>query len=204
MAGPRHARSGFYAARLRNGDHEDHVPFFVRPRRGVPGARAVFLAPTFTYLAYANETHKAMARHQAIYPKRAMVKDRLDLYLDEHREFGISLYDVHSDGSGSCYSSYLRPIPSLRPKYRQWQVGCPRHFAAELYVIDWLEEKGIACDVVTDHDLHFEGRDLLASYKVALTGTHPEYWSGRMRDAMSSYVEAGGRQMYLGGNGYTG
>ena len=100
------------------------------------------LLPTFTYLAYANETHKAMPRHQAVYTKRAMVKDRLDLYLAEHREFGISLYDVHSDGSGCCYSSHLRPIPSLRPKYRQWQVGWPRHLAADLYLVDWLEAEG--------------------------------------------------------------
>jgi N,N-dimethylformamidase len=199
---PDDARSGFYAARLRAGEHEDHIPFFVRPAVGVARGRAVVLAPTFTYLAYSNETHRAMPRHQAVYTKRAMVKDRLDLYLDEHKEFGISLYDVHSDGSGSCYSSHLRPIPSLRPKYRQWQFGCPRHLAADLYLIDWLEHTGVAYDVVTDHDLHHHGQALLAPYAVVLTGTHPEYWSAQMRDAMAGYLAAGGRQMYLGGNGY--
>ena len=95
-----------------------------------------------TYLAYANETHKSMAKHQAVFTERPMVKDPLDLYLDAHREFGVSLYDAHSDGSGCCYSSLLRPIPSLRPKYRQWLVGCPRHFAADLYMVDWLEHEG--------------------------------------------------------------
>jgi N,N-dimethylformamidase len=199
---PADARSGFYAARLRSGEHEDHIPFFVRPRRGTRNARTLFLVPTFTYLAYANETHKAMARHQAVYKKREMVKDPLDLYLDEHREFGISLYDVHTDGSGGCYSSRLRPIPSLRPKYRQWQFGCPRHLAADLYIVDWLEHEGIPYDVVTDHDLEAEGLSLLEGYQVVLTGTHPEYWSSRARDAMAAYLAGGGRQMYLGGNGY--
>ena len=199
---PAYVRSGFYAARLQSGDHEDHIPFFVRPPGGVPRARAVVLVPTFTYLAYSNETHRAMPRHQAVYTKRAMMKDRLDLYLDEHREFGISLYDVHSDGSGSCHSSYLRPIPSLRPKYRQWQFGCPRHLAADLYLIDWLEQTGLDYDVVTDHDLHMSGQSLLAPYSVVITGTHPEYWSRQMREAMAGYLDAGGRQMYLGGNGY--
>jgi N,N-dimethylformamidase len=199
---PGDARSGFYAARVRSRDHEDHIPFFVRPAAASRRAKVLLLAPTFTYLAYANETHRAMARHQAVYTKRAMVKDPLDLYLDEHREFGVSLYDVHSDDSGSCYSSHLRPIPSLRPKYRQWQFASPRHLAADLYIVDWLEQKGFAYDVVTDHDLDVEGSALLEPYRVVLTGTHPEYWSSRMRDAMSAYLDEGGRQLYLGGNGY--
>ena len=199
---PDDARSGFYAARLLHGDQEDHIPFFVRPKRGTATAKAVVLVPTLTYLAYANETHKAMPRHQAAYTKRVMNKDPLDDYLADHPEFGVSLYDSHSDGSGCCYSSRLRPIPSLRPKYRQWQVGSPRHLAADLYLIDWLEEKGIGYDVVTDHDLHFEGKALLEKYQVVITGTHPEYWSGSMRAAMAAYLAGGGRQMYLGGNGY--
>ncbi len=37
---------------------------------------------------------------------------------------------------------------------------------------------------------------------MVLTGTHPEYWSSRMRRAMVGYLQGGGRQMYLGGNGY--
>jgi N,N-dimethylformamidase len=199
---PEDARSGFYAARLRSGDAEDHITFFVRPKPGQTTAKVVMLVPTMTYLAYANEQHKAMPKHQAVYKKRPMVKHPLDHYLDGHPEFGISLYDVHADGTGANYSSRLRPIPSLRPKYRQWQIGAPRHLAADLYLIDWLEAKGIDYDVVTDHDLHFDGTALLAPYRVVLTGTHPEYWTAPMRMAMEAYLEGGGRQMYLGGNGY--
>ena len=57
-------------------------------------------------------------------------------------------------------------------------------------------------DVVTDEDLHAEGLELLASYKVVLTPTHPEYQSRETMDALAAYLERGGRLMYLGGNGF--
>ena len=51
---------------------------------------------------------------------RLLVYQTGDLYLQEHRELGYSLYDTHLDGSGVCYSSCLRPILNLRPKYASW------------------------------------------------------------------------------------
>jgi N,N-dimethylformamidase len=35
-----------------------------------------------------------------------------------------------------------------------------------------------------------------------ITGTHPEYWTRPMLDALDRYLDAGGRVMYLGGNGF--
>ena len=61
---------------------------------------------------------------------------------------------------------------------------------------------GIAYDVVTDHDLHEKGVEILASYKVVMTGSHPEYHTERTLDALQGYTESGGRLMYLGGNGF--
>ncbi|MBI3301023.1 MAG: LamG domain-containing protein, partial [Deltaproteobacteria bacterium] len=55
---PTQLKSGVYAARLRAGDGEDYVPFFVRPKKGAASARIAFLAPTNSYLAYANEQLK--------------------------------------------------------------------------------------------------------------------------------------------------
>src|SRR5262249_28071352 len=48
-------RSGVYAAHVRTDEHEDYIPFFVRPKRGAPTADIVFLAPTANYMAYAND-----------------------------------------------------------------------------------------------------------------------------------------------------
>ncbi|MDT8872109.1 hypothetical protein RAA17_15430 [Komagataeibacter rhaeticus] len=43
-----------------------------------------------------------------------------DVFLAERREFGASLYDRHSDGSGIMISSRLRPVLNMRPKYQSW------------------------------------------------------------------------------------
>ncbi|MDA2926444.1 LamG domain-containing protein [Acidobacteria bacterium AH-259-G07] len=171
-------KSGVYAARLRAGNGEDYVPFFVRPRKGTTTARIAFLIPTFTYLAYGNSGSP----------------DPLSL----------SLYDHHSDGSGVCYSSRLRPILTMRPKaLTTWgEHSYARHLSADLYMVNFLEAKGYRYDVITDEDLHLEGMALLEPYQVVITGSHPEYWSGQMLDGLKAYLEKGGRLMYLGGNGF--
>ncbi|MFD2467541.1 N,N-dimethylformamidase beta subunit family domain-containing protein [Amycolatopsis silviterrae] len=187
---PPDLRSGIYAVRLRCAGHTDHIPFAVR----ATGARAdvAFLLPTFTYLAYANE--------QTGDP--AVMADPLDVALRAHPGFGKSLYDRHRDGSGICHSTGLRPILTLRPDYRHWHYDAPRHFGADLYLADWLEHSGVEFDVLTDHDLHAEGAAALEGYQVVLTGSHPEYHSTAMLDALHGHVRAGRCLMYLGGNGF--
>ena len=118
----------------------------------------------------------------------------------------MALYDHHSDGSGVCYSSRLRPILNMRPKYNMQGLalgeGAPHQFNADLHLVDWLEAKGYQFDVATDEDLNFEGEELLAPYRVILTGSHPEYSSAQMLSALDGYMSRGGRLMYLGGNGF--
>jgi N,N-dimethylformamidase len=201
LAVPDNWHSGVYAARLTAGNQVDYIPFFVRPRAGVPGAKAAFLVPTMTYLAYANYRAKDRSRDENGQLREPLTQP-LEDYIAEHPELGMSLYDLHTDGSGCCYSSRLRPIHNMRPQYRWPLVGGPRHFSADLYLVDWLEVKGFAYDVFTDEDLQFEGMELLQSYKVILTGTHPEYWTTPMLDALEQYLATGGRLMYLGGNGF--
>jgi N,N-dimethylformamidase len=41
----------------------------------------------------------------------------------------------------------------------------------------------------------------LSGYRVVLTGSHSEYWTRQMLDAMETYLSQGGRLMHLGGNG---
>ena len=57
---------------------------------------------------------------------RLLVFQPADLFRHEHPEYGGSLYDLHSDGSGVCYSSRLRPILNMRPKYSSWVGGAAR------------------------------------------------------------------------------
>lgn len=204
---PENMKSGVYAAHLRAGDEEDYVPFFVRPKRGTSSSKVAFLAPTLSYYAYANE-------HMMLEPKNRGIMDLppeykypvqvQDKYVVEQ---GLnSLYDVHTDGSGVCYSTRLRPWVTMRPKYLQTQFvrgkGSPHQFNADLHLIDWLDAKGFEYDVITDEDLHHEGAELLRPYRVVVGGTHHEYWSEQMLDAIEAYLNNGGRFMNLSGNGY--
>ena len=211
---PESMRSGVYAARLRADDGEggeDYLPFFVRPRKGTSSAPILFLAPTASYLAYANSHHFASPESRAelfrIFGREvAFPAQAQDKYIQD--EGLLSLYDHHTDGSGVFYSSALRPIVNMRPKY-YWprtvlvdRVGAyPHQLPADLYLLDWMEAKGYEFDVATDEDLHIGGADLLARYSVVVTGTHPEYVSAQMLDAIEAYLSNGGRLMYMGGNG---
>lgn len=196
--------SGVYAARLTAGDDEDYLPFFVRPPKGKSTARIAFLAPTIHYTVYSN-FRDVMAGHWD--PVR-VPNANAGLHLEEHRyavEKGLpGLYDLHSDGSGTTYVSRLRPTLNMRPKYRYRVWSAPARFPADLYLIDWLDARGFTVDVITDDDLHAEGANLLHPYRVVLTGSHHEYWTSQMLDAMRAYLDGGGRLMYMGGNGFFG
>ncbi len=109
--------SGVYALRLRAGEFEDHTPFFVRAAPGRESAVALVL-PTASYMAYGNE-HLATAAPmgQAIVGHTPALQP-LDLLLMEHPELGLSMYELHSDGSGVAFSSRRRPILNMRPRHR--------------------------------------------------------------------------------------
>lgn len=197
---PQGLKSGVYALRLTTAGAEDHVPFFVRAV--TPKAPIAVLMSTFTYLAYANE-HLAYEAPiaQAITAHTPILTTR-DVEFVKLNEFGLSTYDHHSDGAGCCYSSHLRPILNIRPRYRSSAMGMPWALPADLSLIWWLESSGYDYEILTDHDLHAEGVAALKPYNVVLNCTHPEYYSERMLDATEEYLTSGGRVIYAGGNGY--
>jgi N,N-dimethylformamidase len=198
---PEDFRSGVYALRLLQGEAEDWVPFFVLPPRGTAIAKALFLVPTASYLAYANvHIVQDVPVVQAIVGHTSVIGEQ-DSYFYGHTEFGLSTYDSHSDGSGVHSSSSLRPIMNMRPKYR-FSTGGPWQFPADLHLVAWLDAMGFEYDVATDRELHDEGAALLERYNVVFTGSHPEYYSTRMLDAFEEYLAEGGRSMYLGSNGF--
>ena len=193
--------SGIYALRLRatvdGTTVEDHVPFFIQPPPG-GSAEVAFLAPTNTYYAYANERVEdslGLDAHEDYQDETGRYR-----YIVENRL--LSLYDHHSDGSGVCYSSRLRPNLTMRPRSRMRINNIPHLLGSDLHITEWLGHLGHEFDVITEEALHREGRSLLGPYRVVITGTHPEYWSEQMLDALADYLAAGGRCMYLGGNGF--
>ena len=197
--------SGLYAARLRSGEAEEYVPFYVRPARGKPPAKILFLAPTASYMAYGNFLSPlGQAEGENILGRLNVVRPQ-DIFLMRHPEYGRSLYDLHSDGGGIFHFSRLQPNLTMRPKSMRVDGGggsSLRQFNADTHLIDWLEAMGHEYDVATDEDLHAEGLDCLSPYRVVVTGSHPEYHSTRMWESLKAYSETGGRLMYLGGNGF--
>lgn len=191
--------SGIYALRLRGGGGEDRIPFVVRPPRDRATSSVALWIPEFTYASYANEQDCAAGTSYGDFHPEV---DPLDYLLWRHPEWGASTYDLHADGSGVAISSLARPVPNLRPTYRQALVNGPRHLAGDLYIVDWLEHIGVEHDVITDADVHAEGADLLARYDTVLTGGHPEYVTAELIDALEGYTDGGGRLMYLGANGF--
>ena len=188
--------SGFYAARMRAPGAVGYVPFFVRPPRGTANAPIALLASTATYMSYANTHIKFDSLNtENLYESLTPISED-ELYLNEHRELGLSHYDTHADGSGVFYASRLRPMLNFRPGLYTF------NYLNDTHVVAWLAARGFEFDVVTDEDLHAEGAELLSRYRVVITGSHPEYTSTRMWDALDAWQRAGGRHLYLGGNGF--
>ena len=196
---PAEAPSGVYAARISAGGDIDHLPFIVRPSRGTATAKVAYLFSTFTYLAYSDE-------HVPVEPVELFPFVDMSLHIEEYgyiaRNQLNSLYDVHSDGSGVCYASWKRPMVNMRPSAYFRIYGSPERLGTDLYLVDWMETKGIAFDAIADEQIHEEGAELLSRYNVLVTGCHPEYWTAPMMAALDAYIAQGGRVMYLGGNGF--
>jgi N,N-dimethylformamidase len=188
--------SGLYAARLTAGDQEDHITFVVRPPRDRATASLALLIPTASYMAYGN-SRGTIEGGGELHTNRLAVIGPEDRYLNRHPEYGNSMYDNHNDGTGVCYSSRLRPLINIRPTHPWlWQL------AADMHLVEWLEAQGIAFDVITDEDMHEDGVSLLERYSCVMTGSHPEYYSTPMWDAVHAFTQRGGRLMYMGGNGF--
>jgi N,N-dimethylformamidase len=188
---PPDARSGVYAIELVTADATERFPFFFSAAE--PRSKLLFVAPTATYLAYADEY---LPPH---------------LYewvgTDRGHEFARannlrSLYDYHSDGSGVSLASTRRLKATLRDDYLYPLCGAPHLLPVDLHFLRFAARHGITIDLATDHDLHQKGIDLLRRYRSVLTGSHPEYISVQMEEAYRRYVASAGYLIYLGGNGF--
>ncbi len=188
---PDNLPSGQYALKVTCGKSEDYVPFFVRAPRERRQAIA-YLAPTASYLAYANQRLGFTGGPFGM----GKLFDANQAFLSVHEDVGYSMYEYHRDHSGVHFSSRLRPILNLKPRSPTWAFNADTHITA------WLHNQEHAYDVVTDEDLHRDGEEALAGYQVVITGTHPEYYSSQMREGLESWLKDNGRLIYMGGNGF--
>ena len=201
---PKDWPSGMYAIHLKNAAGTDNVPFIVRPANGAKKAKIALLLPTITYHVYGNFVRPGFgAQNRA----RAEEWGALIQQPDENPELGLSPYNYHSDGSGVTHASMARPMVDKRFNHfimlDQSEIGSGTYWLnVDSYIVDWLTRKGFEHDILTDHDLHAEGADLLKPYSLVITGQHPEYHTDETLDGLTSYLDQGGRLFYLGGNGF--
>jgi N,N-dimethylformamidase len=190
IAVPAAAQSGVYAVEVTAGPETTRWPFFVTPPRRK--AALAFLVPTFTYLAYADER---------LPPERfPWLCDDAGHRFAQANEL-TSLYDLHNDGSGVSLAGFRRPLATLRDDYRYPLCGAPHLLPVDLRLLRFLRAEGFAVDLLTDADLDRGGAQRLEGYRGLLTGSHPEYWTAAMRDALERLRDDGGHIAYLGGNG---
>jgi N,N-dimethylformamidase len=194
IAVPDSAESGIYALEIATATETVRWPFFVTPKQRQ--ADLVFLAPTFTYLAYADERLPP-----ELFPW---------LCDDAGHRFAranhlTSLYDTHNDGSGVSLASFRRPLATLRDDYLYPLCGAPHLLPVDLHLLRFLHAQGIRVDILTDADLHRHGTARLlddrGGYRGLVTGSHPEYWTDAIRAALEGFRDGGGHIAYLGGNG---
>ncbi|WP_282608149.1 N,N-dimethylformamidase beta subunit family domain-containing protein [Pelagibius sp. Alg239-R121] len=194
--------SGVYVMHIRCGVHADAMPFYVCAPKGQPRSRFCVLIPTFTYAVYGNH---ARPDYDPSWQARITAWDAYPHNAAEHRDYGLSTYNYHSDNSGICHASHRRPLFNLRPDYLTFGTGEGsglRHFQADSHLISWLHAKGIDYDVITDRELHDEGVSAIADYDAVTTTSHPEYHTRETLDALQNYRDNGGNLLYLGGNGF--
>ena len=207
---PSDLRSGSYALLLEAGAAQENIPFFVVPPLGKPQAKIAVLMSTFTYVIYQNNARLEWltdAAWQQDWRARCKAWNGYPHYPGDHPEYGWSTYNYHRDGTGICFASWHRPMLNVRIGYityphQELRASGLRHYPADHHLLSWLEAKGYAFDVLTDWELHHDGHRALTDYAVVLTGTHPEYHTRDMLDALQAYRDGGGRLCYLGGNGF--
>lgn len=189
---PEQSPSGVYGVQLSTEDHVDVIPFYVVPSPADTPVR--FLASTATYTAYGNQRlDRGGFVDIASTPTPAFPGN---CWAQQHPELGPSLYEFHADGSGSMYASRMKPIAD-------WRLGCaPWGFSADAALCGWLEQLCPGYAVITDEGLDRDQHGALEGCHVLITGTHPEYVSTKMLEAVRSWLASGGRLVYLGGNGF--
>ena len=199
---PKEMESGIYVMRLTCEDHEDAIPFFVCPAKGTRTSKLCILVSTFTYSIYGNH---ARPDYSSSWQKKITEWSAYPNNPAEFKEYGLSTYNYHSDGSGICHSSTNRPLFNMRPGYLTFgESKCSglRHFQADSHLISWFHAKNIPYDIITDNELDMEGIDSIKGYAAVTTGTHPEYHTSNTLDALMEYRNTGGSLNYLGGNGF--
>lgn len=179
-------RSGLYLVRLRGtSDVADRVSaWFVVRALQPPAGGALLVLATNTWNAY-NE-----------FGGRNLYTGAVTMSFE--RPLAPGLLDKPDDPRGRVVDGRAYSEFSEAEGLNLWHgmggwAGQERRFAA------WAEQEGIALDYAINADLE-RIPHLLDGYGLYVSVGHDEYWSWGMRDAVESFVAAGGHAAFFSGN----
>lgn len=194
------ARSGLYAVHVLARDGSvTTCPWVVAPAR--PTADIAVVASDLTWNAYNAFGGRSNYLHAGGLPAAPDTNRRQTLpryTTPAHEEWGRDAYPP---------LSFDRPEPENQIPLDErldgpitWRDACALA-AADWRLLGWLERAGYSADVYAETQLA-RGELDLTRYRVLVLGAHPEYWTVGMYEQVKSWVhDAGGRLVYLGGNG---
>jgi hypothetical protein len=198
-------RSGVYVAVLVEGDgaggdrtdpdrstpdgRDARALFVVRPR--TPAAPMIYKLPVLTYHAYD-------LAGGAPYDPATTTGQWCFYNAPGAREVPIPIpggLGLHRPGGGTGATPYdVFNTDPFDPTPRQTYVHWDGKFVA------WMERAGFEADYCTDVDVHREGTELLAPYRLLVSVGHDEYWSDAMRGAVEAHVDGGGNVALFSAN----
>jgi hypothetical protein len=192
-------RSGFHLVTLTaHGAPADraigHAGFVVRA--GEQRARALFVLATNTWNAYNDWGGRSLytGGHEVSFERpwgRGMLV-RPETERDD-RKARPRLPGEEPDVDGMIYQAYR--FEHGYPGY----MGSAGWFTYDRRFAEWAERAGFELDYATSADLErVDG--LLDGYALAIGAGHDEYWSAAGRDAIESFVAAGGNYASFSGN----
>ena len=158
--------SDAYALMLSAGGCEENLPFFVVPPRGTATAKIAVLVSTYTYTIYGNHARPEWDADPAWRAAHIAQTKAWGAYAynpGEHRDYGLSTYNYHTDRSGIGLVSWRRPMLNLRIGYLTYpypeiRASGLRHYPADSHLLMWLAHQGSRGTISSPmHELHQEG-----------------------------------------------
>lgn len=206
-------RSGYYDLVLTDaaGDVTRHF-VCVRPAKGKRGSNAALVLATNTYHSYnwwggANAYSDVTSLMTGKKPFAEAMADAIGV-LSTQRPFTQLIIGAPEDAprlinmrkrafNEQPFASDLGWMMKHRCSPYDGSAGFLNKW--EHAFVTWTENEGYELDYHTDYDLDAEP-DVLEGYSCALFVGHSEYWSGKERDQVERFVDAGGGLAILSGN----
>jgi N,N-dimethylformamidase len=192
--------TGLYYVQVRDdAGRTTSFPWIVSPRQ--PSARIAVLASNITWNAYNDFGGRSNYVAADRLPDVPVINPHQ--HSQWFRDTGARWW-IHDDYDPL---SFDRPEPINAIQADEKVLDPLRRFGTEHVapgewrLLAWLEREGFGYDFYAETQLHAGALDL-GAYDVLILSTHPEYWSRLMYERVKAWVhDAGGRLMYLGGNG---